>query len=131
MPQRTDRFLGKGWAFPIQVSASGGIQMRTGEDDIREAIGIILRTRLGERDMRPQFGSGIDELVFDPNDAGLAGRVEFLVRKALEHWEPRIIVKEVRARGDSETLEVDVRYVVRQTNREDNMVVPFHVPAPG
>jgi hypothetical protein len=120
-----EAFLGTGWAFPIQIDDTGGIRMRSREDDIREAIGIVLGTRLGERAMRPEFGSGLADLVFDPNDANLAGRIEFLVRKALERWEPRIVLKEVRARPAGERMEIDVRYIVRQTNREDNVVVPF------
>lgn len=121
----SEAFLGTGWAFPIQVGDTGGIRMRSREDDIREAIGIVLGTRLGERVMRPEFGSGLADLVFDPNDANLAGRIEFLVRKALERWEPRIALKEVKARPAGERMEIDVRYIVRRTNREDNVVVPF------
>lgn len=124
-----EAFLGTGWAFPIQIDDTGGIRMRSREDDIREAIGIVLGTRLGERAMRPEFGSGLADLVFDPNDANLAGRIEFLVRKALERWEPRILVKEVQARPAGEQMEIDVRYIVRQTNREDNVVVPFFAGA--
>ena len=120
-----ESFLGTGWAFPVQVDAGGGIRTRSVEEDIKEAIGVILWTRLGERAMRPEFGCGAGDLVFDPNDAGLAGRVEFHVRRALERWEPRIALKEVRAVSQGERLDVDVRYVVRATNREDNVVVPF------
>ncbi|MHC4740358.1 MAG: GPW/gp25 family protein [Planctomycetota bacterium] len=120
-----EAFLGKGWAFPIQVDNAGGILMRSAEDDIREAVGIVLGTRLGERVMRPEFGCAIGDLVFDSNDAGLAGRIEFFVRKALERWEPRITVKEVSVGNFGERIEIDVRYVIRTTNREDNVVVPF------
>jgi Bacteriophage baseplate protein W len=125
----SEAFLGTGWAFPIQIDDTGGIRMRSREDDIREAIGIVLGTRLGERVMRPEFGSALADLVFDPNDANLAGRIEFFVRKALERWEPRIALKEVRARPEGERMEIDVRYIVRQTNREDNVVVPFFAGA--
>ncbi len=120
-----ESFLGTGWAFPVQVDGRGGIRLSDGEEDIREAVGIVLRTRLGERVMRPEFGSGLADLVFDPNDAALAGRIEFLARKALERWEPRVLLKEVRAVTGGTRMEVDVSYVVRQTNREDNVVVPF------
>jgi len=78
----TQEFLGIGWAFPLGVDATGGIRMRSGEEDIREAVRIILGTRLGERAMRPEFGCGVNDLVFDPNDAALPGRIEFLVRRA-------------------------------------------------
>lgn len=118
-------FHGTGWAFPVQVDATGGVRTRSGEDDIREAIEIILGTQLGERAMRPEFGSGLVDLVFDPNDANLAGRIEFFVRKSLERWEPRILLKEVLARPEGERMSIDVRYIVRQTNREDNVVIPF------
>jgi len=125
----SEAFLGTGWAFPIQTDHTGGIRMCSGEEDIREAVGIVLGTRLGERVMRPEFGSALADLVFDPNDANLAGRIEFLVRKALERWEPRIALKEVRARPAGERMEIDVRYIVRRTNREDNVVVPFFAGA--
>jgi phage baseplate assembly protein W len=121
----SERFLGRGWAYPIQADNAGGILMRSAGDDIREAIGIILITRLGERVMRPEFGCAIGDLVFDPNDAGLAGRIEFFVRKALERWEPRITVKVVAVTNLGERIEIDVRYIIRQTNREDNIVIPF------
>jgi hypothetical protein len=120
-----ESFLGRGWAFPIQVDGTGGIRMRSGEDDIRESVGVILGTHLGERVMRPEFGTALGDIVFDPNDASLAGRIELFVRKALERWEPRIVLKEVRAIPSGERMEIDVRYIVRQTNREDNVVVPF------
>ena len=59
----------------------------------------------------------------------IAGRIEFFVRKALERWEPRIVLKQVRAEPAGERMEIDVRYIVRRTNREDNVVVPFFAGA--
>ena len=120
-------FLGTGWAFPVGIDARGGIRMRSAEDDVKEACRIILGTRLGERVMRPQFGSGLENFVFDHNDANLAGRIEFYVRRALELWEPRVEVQEVRATPQGNRIDIDVRYVVLATNREDNLVFPFFV----
>ena len=121
----SEAFLGTGWAFPLQVDATGGCRMRSGAADIREAIRLILGTRLGERVMRPEFGSGLGDLLFDPVDATLAGRIAFQVRQALQRWEPRIALRDVQARPVGERMEIDVRYVIRQTNREDNVVIPF------
>ncbi|MFH1421185.1 MAG: GPW/gp25 family protein [Planctomycetota bacterium] len=59
--------------------------------------------------------------MFEAGDAALPGRIEFHARKALERWEPRIDVNEIRARLDGSRMEIDVR----RTNREDNIVVPF------
>lgn len=50
-------FLGTGWKFPVEVDEiTGRIKMSSYEEDIQEAIGIILKTRKGERMMRPDFG---------------------------------------------------------------------------
>jgi len=122
-------FQGTGWAFPIQIDSAGSIRMRSDAHDIREAVGIILGTRLSERVMRPAFGSGLGDLVFDSNNANLAGRIEFFARKALERWEPRIALKEIRAQQAGARMEINVHYVMRHTNREDNVVVPFFTGA--
>ena len=123
-------FLGRGWAFPVGVHAGGGIALAEGEDDIRQAIRIVLGTALGEREMRPDFGCGVHELVFDRGDASLAGKARFYVRNALERWEPRIQVESVEAWLEGNVLYVDVRYVVRATNRRDNIVYPFYLQGP-
>ena len=50
-------FLGKGFAFPPEVDpVTGHFRMAEGEEDIRQAIYIILMTRLKERAMLPEFG---------------------------------------------------------------------------
>ena len=60
-------FLGRGLKFPLQVDArTGKLAMVSHEDDIREAIGIILHTVQGERVMRPDFGSNILDYTFAP-----------------------------------------------------------------
>lgn len=118
-------FLGTGWAFPVQTDGRGGTALREREDDIKEACRIILGTALGERVMRPDFGCAVHDLVFDPNDASLVGKVEFYVANALERWEPRIDVRRVDATVEEERMLVDAEFLVRETNRIDNFVFPF------
>lgn len=118
-------FLGVGWAFPVTTNAKGGNRLQAYEADIKEACRIILGTALGERAMRPDFGCAAHELIFDPADASLVGKVEFYVENALKRWEPRIKLRKVEARLDKERVLVDVSYIVRQTNTEDNFVFPF------
>jgi len=97
-------------------------------DDVRQAILIILRTAKGERVMRPDFGCGLQRLVFQPISSALKTLARKEVEEALVAWEPRIDVKTVtvtedaRARG---TLLIDIRYVVRSTNTFYNLVYPF------
>jgi len=123
-------FLGSGWAFPFRISPSGGIALQRHERDIDEAIRIILNTAKGERHMRPQFGCGIHELVFAPNNATTAGLVESYVEEAIGWWEPRVEVLEVNVDTDDDErnlLIITIHYRVRTTNDERNLVYPFYL----
>jgi phage baseplate assembly protein W len=126
-------FLGNGWSFPFRISPSGGIALSHREFDIDEAIRIILSTAKGERHMRPEFGCGIHDLVFAPNNATTAGLVETYVTEAIGWWEPRVEVLRVDAEPDDEErnkLLITVHYRVRATNDQRNLVYPFYLIRP-
>lgn len=123
-------FLGSGWKFPVRVDSAGKIVLSRQEEDIREAIWIILSTAKGERAMRPDFGCGIHEMVFDPINAGTVNRVESTVREALVSYEPRIEVVNVTVsdkEADTGKLVISIDYRVRSTNHEFNLVFPFYL----
>jgi len=123
-------FLGVGWAFPVALDAGTGTVARVSyEDDIQQAIRIILSTARGERVMRPDFGCGIHDLVFSAVSTQFVGRVEPEVRDALRTYEARIEVEAVRV--DASQLErgridVVIDYHVRTTNQPGNYVYPFY-----
>lgn len=126
-------FLGTGWAFPMRISPTGGIALSRHEYDIEEAIRIILGTAKGERHMRPQFGCGIHDLVFAPNNATTAGLVQSHVAEALGWWEPRVELLDVIVETDPEernSLIINIHYRVRSTNDERNLVYPFYLIRP-
>ena len=124
-------FLGRGWKFPPGVDlASGRVATSEYEQDIRESLWIILSTAKGERVMRPDFGCGIHELVFDPIGTATVGRFASSVREAITEWEPRVELVAVEietAEAANGKLEIDVRYRVRETNNEFNLVYPFYL----
>ncbi|MFD2416388.1 GPW/gp25 family protein [Amycolatopsis pigmentata] len=125
----SERFIGRGWAFPLRVDATGGIAMVERDQEIAEAIRLVLGTAPGERPMRPEFGCGIHDYVFAPADGATAGRIAYEVRAALERWEPRIEVADVVIAFDAAeegVLYIDIRYVVRSTNDARNLVFPFY-----
>ncbi|MFI6151187.1 GPW/gp25 family protein [Kitasatospora sp. NPDC051170] len=125
----TGGFIGRGWAFPLRVNATGGIGMVERDREIAEAIRLILGTAPGERPMRPEFGCGIHEYVFAPGDGTTAGRIAREVRLALERWEPRIELDDVVIAFDGVdegTLYIDLHYTVRSTNDRRNLVFPFY-----
>ncbi|WUR94988.1 GPW/gp25 family protein [Streptomyces sp. NBC_01262] len=124
-------FLGTGWAFPVGCDPEQGISLTGGgAAAIRQSIWLILGTAPGERVMRPDFGCGIHDVVFDVNDTSTAGRVSRSVRDALTRWEPRIDVLDIYAAPDPDDrhrLLIEINYRVRSNNSRFNLVYPFYV----
>ena len=123
-------FLGRGWKFPVSVDSRGGIAMSQHEEDIREAIWIILSTSRGERDMNSDFGCGVHDMVFSSISTSTLGMIRESVREALILWEPRIEILDVKAKVDGfeeGRVQVTVDYLVRATNNEFNLVYPFYL----
>jgi phage baseplate assembly protein W len=123
-------FLGRGWKFPVGVDSKGKIEMSEYEQDVKEAIWIILSTAKGERVMRPDFGCGIHDFVFASINTATIGLIESAVREALILWEPRIELKDVSVSMEQASegqLLVNVSYRVRSTNNEFNLVYPFYL----
>jgi phage baseplate assembly protein W len=125
----TKAFLGVGVRFPFQFDGARAIATAQYEDSVRQAIWIILGTSKGERVMRPDFGCGIYDLVFEVNSATTAGKVARAVREALLVQEPRIDVRnvQVEAQGGGATLLIEIEYEVRATNNVFNLVYPFYL----
>jgi len=123
-------FLGTGWAFPVRVDPTGRIAMSSGEQDVQEAIWVILSTSLGERQMRGDFGAGIHDVVFMPNQQLTHGMVAQRVREALTKWESRIDVADVRVEPDVDDpnrVLIRVDYRLRGTNGFGNLVFPYYL----
>ncbi|MGW1076366.1 GPW/gp25 family protein [Streptomyces sp. NPDC002537] len=126
----SDLFTGRGWAFPLGVSASGGMAMVEGSHDVERAIRLVLGTEPGERPMRPEFGCAIRDKVFGSFDASTSGAIVQEVRRALERWEPRIVVDDVGvvpAAEYEEVLLIHIGYRLASTNSRRNLVHPFYV----
>ncbi|WP_168120982.1 GPW/gp25 family protein [Paenibacillus sp. HB172176] len=124
-------FLGKGWKFPVQVDkTTGRIRMSEGDEDIEEAIRIIIRTSKGERLMRPDFGCGLRNFVFESTDDMTMRLIASDILEAIRNWEPRVKDVEVNASSDGEQngrVLLEVKYVVRSTNNLFNQVYPFYL----
>jgi phage baseplate assembly protein W len=122
--------IGTGVAFPLQVDRRGGIALARDETDIEQAIELILSTAPGERPMRPEFGCGVHDFVFDAIDAMTVGKMEVAIRTALDRWEPRVRVEKVEfdlSDVQAGRLIIDIGYRVRATNSIRNLVYPFYV----
>jgi Bacteriophage baseplate protein W len=123
-------FIGSGIAFPLRVDRQGALALVSHDDDIREAIGVILGTMPGERMMRPQFGCAIHDHVFAGIDGATLGRIDHDVRVALDRWEPRAQVIGVEfdlSERDQGRLLIGITYRIRATNDVRNLVYPFYL----
>jgi phage baseplate assembly protein W len=121
-------FLGKGWAFPVCPDA-GQTATAAFEEDVRQAILIILGTDPGERVMRPDFGAGLSAFVFEPLNPSTLESLRQRVHDSLVDWEPRIDVEKVAVTAvpsDGKAL-IDIQYRVRATNSHHNLVYPFYL----
>ena len=124
------QLLGRGWTYPFALEEHREVALSESDDDIQQAIWMILSTALGERLMHPDFGCGIHDLVFALNNVGTAGLARHYVEDALVRWEPRIDVEEVEVQADpaeTELLLISVSYRVRTTDSRYNLVYPFYL----
>lgn len=102
--------------YPYQVDGRGRTREASEDDWIRGLIEQVLFTAPGERVMRPDFGSGVRQLVFAPNSPELAATTQSLVHGALQQWlGDLIVVESVEIEAVDATLTVMISYVVRRT----------------
>jgi phage baseplate assembly protein W len=106
--------------FPFHFDTRGRTAApNDGDDHIRDLIEQVLFTAPGERVNRPDFGSGLLNLVFAPNSDQLAATTQYLVQGALQQYLGDLIqVSAVEVENEDSTLRVTVRYVVRQTQTQ-------------
>ncbi len=103
--------------FPYRIEPGGRTATTEGAAHIRDLVEQLLFTMPGERVMRPDFGSGLMQLVFQPNSDELATAVQFLVQGSLQQWLGELItVEAVEASADESAIDVTIRYVIRLTD---------------
>ena len=114
------------FAFPFAVTNTGRISASGGDDAIRGKIIQVLFTTPGERVHVPDFGCGLFNLVFEPNDPILAATMEFTVGQALSRWlEDDIVVDGVNVEADEEMVTIQVAYTKRQDLSQQAVQIHF------
>jgi phage baseplate assembly protein W len=104
--------------FPFHFDKRGRTAPVADDLHIREMIEQLIFTNPGERVNRPDFGSGIAQLIFAPNSPELAATVQFTMQGALQRWLGDLIqVQTVDVTSEDSTLNITIQYVVRQTSQ--------------
>jgi len=126
----TPAFLGQGWSFPVRPEPSAArLSYRSGAEQVRQSIQLILDTEPGERVMRPGFGCGLRRYLMKPNSSATRALIRQDVEQALSRLEPRIELRQVAVEpGDDPALVlIQIAYVHARTGRPDNLVHPFYL----
>jgi uncharacterized protein len=102
--------------FPFRIDSRGRTAGTDTADHVRDMVEQVLFTNPGERVNRPDFGSGLLQMVFAPNSTELAAALQFTTQSALQRFLGDLIdLQQVQVTADEATLSVTVRYVLRQT----------------
>lgn len=123
-------FLGTGLSFPMSLDQGRGIALSGGGDDVEQSIRIILSTRPGERAKRPTFGCRLQEMVFRPNNSHTHQSIKDAIMEAIVQWEPRVRDLDVKVRGDTDDIDrlnIEIEYLLRDSNTPRNLVYPFYL----
>jgi phage baseplate assembly protein W len=124
-----ETWLGMGPTFPFLPNRVGRLDYVSGQELVRQSIGIILDTEPGERIMLPTFGCGLRRYLMQPNSIATRAAMREDIVNALTQWEPRIRLRDVVVEpGDDPALVwIDIAYVLRVTESADNLVFPFYL----
>lgn len=123
-----ESFLGTGWSFP-PAFAQGEVLMSSDEADIHESLQILFGTIAGERELRPDYGLGMQELMFEPMSTTMRTFLKDRVQISILVYEPRIKVIDLQVGSPDPNdgkLLVSLEYEVRSTNSRFNLVFPFY-----
>lgn len=124
-------FLGTGWAFPVTFNKElAKVKMVSGELDIKQSLQIYLKTKRSERLLRLNYGTVLQDHMFDLAGASNLNYLCERIKNDLRIYEPRIIVNHVivdDSRLEEGLINFSVDYEIQSTNVRDNIVFPFYI----
>ena len=124
------KVLGRGIAFPPHIGPDGRLAWSEGEQNVREAIHIILMTEFNERLRLPDFGGNLGPFLFEPNTVTTRHLLQENITRALQQWEPRIIVQSVEVDADPSDTQAAIaaityRLVATQVRERVSLSITF------
>jgi phage baseplate assembly protein W len=115
-----------GFGFPFRTTELGQVASQAGDANIRAKIIQVLLTSPGERVQLPEFGCGLKDLVFDPNNEILAATTEYTISRALQRWlGDDVLVEDVTATQVDERLQISVTYLRRDRLERSRVKIAF------
>ena len=105
---KSGQIFGRGISFPPRVGPDGRVAWSEGEENIREAVRVVLLTEQRERVRLPNFGGSLARFLFEPNTVTTRQLIADRIGKELAQWEPRIAVESVSVEPDPEDAQAAV-----------------------
>ena len=106
-----------GISLPIQITNTAFEQTFQTSEQVKSNIKNLLLTKKGERILQPEFGSGLQSLLFEPNVDDFESRIEDTINESLEQWLPYVTAEEI---------DIDASDTLRDNNRI-NVSVKFRI----
>src|SRR5258707_10797929 len=104
--------------YPYLFDSRGRTAATDDEDHIRDMIEELLFTNPGERVNRPDFGSGLAQLIFGPNSPELATALQFTMQATIQRWLGDLIqLQSLEVTSEDSSLSILIQYVVRGKNQ--------------
>jgi hypothetical protein len=108
-----------GISLPIQITNTAFEQTFQTSEQVKSNIKNLLLTKKGERILQPEFGSGLQELLFEPNVDDFEGRIEDTINESLEQWLPYVTAEEILVDSsdtlrDNNRINVSVKFRIGQ-----------------
>lgn len=105
--------------FPLHFDSRGRTASTDESGHVRDMIEQLIFTSPGERVNRPDFGSGLLQMIFAPNSPELAATVQFTLQAAIQRWLGDVIeLQALEVRALDSALNIDMQYLIRRTNQE-------------
>jgi phage baseplate assembly protein W len=109
-----------GITLPIQIGNTAFNQSFTTKEQVSSNIKNLLLTKRGERLLQPNFGSGLQELLFDFNDDRLASKIEEVITESITNWLPYVDIRQIdvaqsNENKDRNTVEISITFGVANT----------------
>lgn len=118
-------YLGVGLKQPLSL-VNGKAALASGEDLIKQSIFVILGTPVGDRFMLPEFGSRVEELIFEQNDLVLQQMLKLFISDAIQTWEKRIKYLDTTFSFEDTTVYCQIKYRILTSNEIDSYIYPFY-----
>ena len=121
---KSGQIYGKGISFPPRVGADGRMVWSEGEENVREAVRIILLTERRERLRLPAFGGSLSLYLFEPNTVTTRQLIRDRITKELAQWEPRVAVEDVTVEADDadpQAAIATIKYRLVATRKQESV----------